>query len=229
MGLFIAIEGGDGSGKRTHAALLKEYLESKGKNVFAISFPRYDKPSARYVSRYLDGQYGESGSIHPDLSSTIYAIDRFAAKEDIKNALDDDSVVIADRYIASNLAHQGANPQLKTDDDRYRFYTEIQELEFDTLGVIKPNINIVLIMPTALAQSNVDKKDESAGRLYTDKKRDILEADALHLDKAKANFEELCQLYPDEFIAVQCADERGELRPIDEIQADIRQLVATHF
>lgn len=226
MGLFVAIEGGDGSGKRTHAALLKEYLESKGKNVFAISFPRYDKPSARYVSRYLDGQYGESSSIHPDLSSTIYAIDRFAAKDDIKNALiGDDDVVIADRYVASNLAHQGANPHLKTDDDRHRFYTEIQELEFDTLGIIKPNINIVLIMPTALAQSNVDKKDDSAGRLYTDKKRDILEADAAHLDKAKSNFEELCRLYPDEFIAVQCVSEQGELRSIDEIQKDIRIII----
>lgn len=226
MGRFIAIEGGDGSGKRTHAALLKEFLDSKGKNVFAISFPRYDQPSARYVSRYLDGQYGDSASIHPDLSSTIYAVDRFAAKSKIEKALSGpDDVVIADRYVASNLAHQGANPHLKTTEQRHNFYKEIQQLEFETLGIIKADINIVLVMPTSLAQSNVDKKDKSAGRIYTDKKRDILEADASHLDKAKANFEELCQLYPDEFIAVQCADDSGAMRTIEDIQDEIRSLV----
>lgn len=221
MGLFIAIEGGDGSGKGTHAQLLADYLTSQGKDVYKLSFPRYDQPSGRYPGRYLDGQYGDAAQIHPDLSSMPYAIDRFAAKADIEAALSKpNGIVIADRYIASNLAHQGANPQLKTNEDRHRFYDEIKELEFDILSVIKPDINIVLIMPTALAQANVDKK---SARSYTDKKRDILEADATHLDKAKVNFEELCTLYPDEFIRIECADSDGQLRDIDSIQSDIRE------
>jgi hypothetical protein len=72
-------------------------------------------------------------------------------------------------------------------------------------------------------QANVDKKAE---RAYTAMKRDIHEADADHLEKAKANFEELCVLYPNEFIAVQCIDETGEMRPIDDIQTEIRQIAA---
>lgn len=230
MGLFIAIEGGDGSGKRTHAGLLKEYLESTGKEVFEISFPRYGKASARYAGRYLDGQYGEMKDIHPDLSSMIYAVDRFAATEEIETALNKpNSVVIADRYIASNLAHQGANPRLQSDDERHKFYNEIKELEFTLLGISRPNLNIVLVMPTNIAQENVDKKDDGANRTYTDKKRDILEADASHLERAKANFEELCRLYPEEFVEVKCTNPDGSLRTIDDIQTEVRQLVATYL
>ena len=69
------------------------------------------------------------------------------------------------------------------------------------LGIPKPDKTIVLVMPTEHMQSNVDKKD---ARSYTELKRDIHEANADHLDKAKTNFEELCELYPDEFTAVYC-------------------------
>lgn len=223
MGLFIAIEGGDGSGKGTHSQLLADYLSEQGKDVYKISFPRYDQPSARYAGRYLNGDYGDSASIHPDLSSLPYAIDRFAAKKDIEAALaKPNGVVVADRYVASNLAHQGANPHLTSDQARHNFYQEIKELEFDILGIVRPTLSIVLVMPTELAQANVDKK---SARSYTDKKRDILEADSSHLDQAKANFEELCRLYPDEFISVQCADQQGNLRTIDAIQDEIRRLI----
>ena len=55
-------------------------------------------------------------------------------------------------------------------------------------------------------------------------KRDIHERDAEHLELAKARFEELCELYPDEFIAVHCTD-GDELRPIEDIQKDIQKLI----
>jgi thymidylate kinase len=83
-------------------------------------------------------------------------------------------------------------------------------------------------MPTNLAQENVDKKDAlEANRSYTTKKRDIHEADASHLDRAKANYEELCQLYPSEFTAVQCVDSTGNMRSIDDIQTEIKSIVST--
>jgi len=221
MGLFIAIEGGDGSGKGTQAGLLEEYLKSIGKPVYRISFPRYGQDSAIYASRYLDGQYGEDpNAIHPDLASLPYAIDRFAAKGDIEAALaEEGGVVIADRYVASNLAHQGT--KFDSDGARHTYYNEEKHLEFDILGIPKPSLSIVLIVPTDIAQANVDKK---AARSYTDKKRDIHEGNTDHLERAKANYEELCRLYPEEFIAIQCVDESGALRPIDEIQAEIRTI-----
>ena len=69
-------------------------------------------------------------------------------------------------------------------------------------------------------QANVDKK---SARSYTSQKRDIHEADANHLEKAKSNFEELCALYPEEFVALECTHD-GQMRPIDDIQVDLRRL-----
>lgn len=219
MGLFIAIEGGDGSGKGTQAGLLEEYLKSQGRPVFRVSFPRYGEDSAIYAGRYLDGQYGDDPNlIHPDLASLPYAIDRFAAKGDIEAALaEPNGVVIADRYVASNLAHQGA--KFETSAERHKYYKEDKHLEFDILGIPRPDLSIVLIVPTSIAQENVDKKN---ARSYTSKKRDIHENNGDHLERAKANFEELCQLYPAEFTAIQCTAD-GTMRPIDDIQKEIRQ------
>ena len=223
MGLFIAIEGGDGSGKGTQATALEEYLKAEGRPVFRISFPRYGEDSALYATRYLNGAYGEDpNAIHPDLASLPYAIDRFAAKGDIEKALaEPNGVVIADRYVASNLAHQGT--KFDSDEARHAYYAEMKHLEFDILGIPRPTKSIVLIVPTALAQENVDKK---ATRSYTDRKRDIHEGNSDHLEKAKANYEELCQLYPEDFVAIQCTDESGAMRPIEDIQQSIRQLIS---
>ena len=226
-GLFIAIEGGDGSGKRTQSDLLVEYFKDElNTSVFKVSFPRYGEASAYYAGQYLDGAYGAADEVPADLASLTYALDRFAAKSDIDAQLaKDGGVVIADRYVASNLAHQGT--KFVDAAERHAYYERMMNTEYVTLGIPKPSLNIVLIMPTNLAQENVDKKDAlEANRSYTTKKRDIHEADASHLDRAKANYEELCQLYPSEFTAVQCVDSMGNMRSIDDIQTEIVSIVS---
>lgn len=221
MGLFIAIEGGDGSGKGTHSELLLQYMIGLGYDASKISFPRYGNDSAYYAEKYLNGAYGKANDVPADLGVLPYAIDRFAASADIRLALSGEkSVVIADRYMASNLAHQGS--KVADADERKSFYERTKITEYGVLGIPKPDKTIVLIMPTEHMQSNVDKK---AARSYTTLKRDIHEADADHLEKAKSNFEELCRLYPTEFVAVQCTDTTGAMRSIDEIQTEIRTMI----
>ncbi|MDB5167644.1 MAG: Thymidylate kinase [Candidatus Saccharibacteria bacterium] len=222
MGVFIAIEGGDGSGKATQSTLLSEFVQNElHKDVLKVSFPQYGQPSAYYAGKYLDGAYGTVDEVPADLASLTYALDRFAAKDTITNQLaKDNSVVIADRYVASNLAHQGT--KFNDETERHSYYDRMMQTEYETLSIPRPDINIVLILPTDLAQANVDKKD---ARSYTDKKRDIHEADPNHLEKAKANYEELCRLYPDEFTAVHCTNDSGEMRSIDDIQQEIRDLL----
>lgn len=222
MSDFIAIEGGDGSGKATQSELFRAYVEETLKRpVLKISFPRYGEDSAYYVERYLNGDYGQTNEVSAELGSLPYAIDRFAASPEIRKHLEKpDALVISDRYIASNLAHQGA--KIADPEERKKFYERTMTTEYDVLGIPRPTKNIVLLMPSNHMQANVDKK---AARAYTTMKRDIHEADASHLDKAKANFEELCVLYPDEFTAVQCVDESGSMRTIDDIQNEIRQVI----
>lgn len=218
---FIAIEGGDGSGKGTQSKLLVEYLRSQGFDVYEADFPRYGQPSAYYVERYLNGDYGGPSDVPADLGALPYALDRFAAKDDIiAHLARPNAIVVSNRYIASNLAHQGT--KINDKDERTRFYERTKTTEYDILGIPRPDINIVLLVPSHIAQANVDKKDT---RSYTDKKRDIHEADSDHLEKAKANYEELCELYPNEFTAIDCVDAQGKQRSIDDIQAQIQSLL----
>jgi dTMP kinase len=198
-------------------------MVSKGFNATQISFPRYGNDSAFYVEKYLNGAYGDASDVPADLGVLPYAIDRYAASAEIRASLaDDDSVLIADRYMASNLAHQGA--KIEDETERKAFYERTKTTEYGVLGIPKPDMTIVLVMPTEHMQSNVDKK---AARDYTEMKRDIHEADADHLDKAKANFEELCRLYPAEFTSISCVNDHGEMRSIEDIQHDIRSIVTS--
>lgn len=217
-GRFIAIEGVDGSGKATQAKLLAEHARSLGYDVLEISFPRYGNDSAYYVEQYLNGKYGTIDEVHPEIGSLPYALDRFATKDEITAHLaKPKSLVISDRYMASNLAHQGA--KIADESERHEFYRRTLLTEYGILGIPKPDLNIVLLVPAEISQSNVDKK---AARSYTTQKRDIHEADASHLEKAKRNYEEICELYTNEFHSIKCSANTQVMRSVDSIANDIR-------
>jgi len=223
MGMFVALEGGDGSGKKTQSELLASYARDVlKKNVFTIAFPQHGEFSSYYADQYLNGAYGGINDVHADLASLPYAFDRFAASNKIREALNDpDGFVIADRYVASNLAHQGA--KMTDTKERHDYYDRMMRTEYEVLGIPRPDVNIILLVPSDVSQENIDKKDT---RNYTDKKRDIHEADAGHLDKTKANYEELAELYPDAFRSINCMDEKGKMRSIESIQEDVVGLIS---
>ncbi len=217
MGVFIAIEGGDGSGKGTQTELITERLKRKGIDVLKLSFPRYGEASAEIVSNYLNGDYSEGNTLHPDIASLPFAIDRYAAKQQILDHLSrKNSVVIADRYVASNLAHQGA--KLTDPTERKAFYARISNIEFGILQLPQPDVSFVLLVPSTIAQQNVDAK---AMRTYTDKKRDIHEADSEHLDRTRSNYEELTKLFPEQYTTINCMSDNTTMRSIEDINKDI--------
>lgn len=218
-GIFVGIEGGDGSGKGTQAKELEARRTAAGRTVLRLSFPQYDKPSSRFAQKYLNGLYGGVNDVHPDLASLTYAIDRYAAKDMIHEAIDQGKDVVLDRYVASNMAHQAA--KIHDPAERRLFYEQIIELEYGILGLPQPQKNIVLLVPPAISQENVDKKE---ARTYTDMKRDIHEADPLHLEYAKRNYEELCELYPELFTPVDCIDKEGKMRSIESIRKEIETI-----
>lgn len=220
-GKFFAIEGGDGSGKGTQTALLVEALKSEGVTVHQLSFPRYGTPSAIIVEQYLRGEFGEASDVAPELASAAYALDRVAAKPELEAWLKDkNSVTLADRYVLSNMAHQGTKIADKA--KRFEFYKTIMELEFGSLQLPRPDTNVILLVPTDIAQQNVDKK---AARSYTTAKRDIHEKDSDHLTLANRNYREIAELFPEFATAIEAYDpSAGRMRPIPDIQADIRRI-----
>lgn len=212
-GVLIVLEGTDGSGKGTQFKRLIERLESEGYDLAVFDFPQYEKPSSYFVRQYLNGEYGESADdINPYIGSLFYALDRFDASSNIRRALDDGKIVLMNRYVGSNMAHQGT----KFDNSKQRqgFFLWLDNIEYQTLGVPRPDRSIVLRVPAEIAQKLVDKKYK---RSYTENSRDIHEADLTHLRRAVEVYDDLCQLYPKDFFRIDCVRDR-KLLPVDKIE-----------
>lgn len=198
-GAFYVIEGTDGSGKGTQAKLFVGRLKAEGYDVVLFDFPRYDEPSSYFVKEYLNGKYGTSEEVGPYTGSLFYALDRYQASADIKEALDAGKIVIANRFTGSNMAHQGT--KFASSEERRGFFIWLDNLEFQMLKIPRPDKSYVLRVPAGIAQKLVDNKEK---REYTDKKRDIHEADLAHLTRSVEVYDDLCQLFPKDFSRIDC-------------------------
>ena len=201
-GLFLVIEGSDGSGKGTQFKLLAERLKAEGYDVSTYDFPQYDKESSFHVREYLNGNYGTAESLGPYTPSLFYALDRYSASKQIAEDLRNGKVVLSNRYVGSNMAHQGT--KFHTNEDRRAFFQWLDQLEFGMLGIPRPDLNVVLLVPAQIAQQLVDQKE---ARSYTTKKRDIHEADIQHLEKAVRVYQELCATFQNNFTAIDCTQD----------------------
>lgn len=214
LGSFIVLEGTDGSGKGTQFRILSERLQSAGYDVALFDFPRYDDPSSYFVKKYLNGQYGSAESVGPYAGSLFYALDRYDIANEIRAALDQGKVVLANRFTGSNMAHQGT--KIANTQERRGYFIWLDNLEFEMLKIPRPTLNIVLRVPAEVAQQLVDQKEQ---RNYTDKKRDIHEADLSHMRRSVEVYDNLCQLFPQDFHRIDCIRD-GQLLDIDTV-ADI--------
>ncbi len=217
LGTFIVIEGTDGSGKGTQFKLLAEYLQAQGHDVATFDFPQYDKPSSYFVKKYLNGDYGSADEIGPYTASLFYALDRYEAAPAIRQALSEGKIVLANRFTGSNMGHQGT--KFVHAEERRGYFIWLDNLEYEMLKIPRPTMSLVLRVPAEVAQTLVDQKET---RSYTDKKRDIHEADLSHMQRAVAVYDDLCQLFPKDFQRIDCV-RGGELLPIETIHELIRQ------
>ncbi len=210
-GIFIAIEGTDGSGKGTQFTKLIERLEKDGYDIATFDFPQYEAPSSYFVREYLNGKYGEADEVGPYTGSLFFSLDRYEAAANIRQALDEGKVVVANRFTGSNMAHQGT--KFANAEERRGYFIWLDNLEFQMLKIPRPDYNFVLRVPAEVAQKLVDQKE---ARSYTDKKRDIHEANLSHLQRAVGVYDDLCDLFPKDFTRIDCV--RGDrLLGIDEV------------
>lgn len=152
MSKLIVIEGVDSSGKATQSQLLYERLVQGGENVSKVSFPNYESPSSAVVKMYLNGDFGsDAGSVSPYASSSFFAVDRFASVNgEWRDMFYGDGIVIADRYVTSNMVHQAS----KIDDAREKdaFLDWLYDFEYGKLDLPKPDLIIFLDMPVPQAR-----------------------------------------------------------------------------
>ncbi len=228
-GVFIAIDGIDGSGKATQAKLLAERIKKEKKRVRVFDFPQYGKKSAGAVEEYLNGKYGPASEVPPEVASYFFAIDRYDASFAIRQALADGEIVIADRYIAANIGHQGGG--FSRDRRKWLRYVEwLEHLEYDVFSIPKPDAYFIFMISPDLSRRssgrNTDPEKIEKRTSYLGKKRqDILERDGAHLKSALQSYRWLVSKYPKRFTPVDCAPS-GVFRPIQEIHEEIWKKVA---
>jgi dTMP kinase len=221
-GKLIALEGIDGSGKRTQLDLLAHALDVRGLSTFRISFPRYESFYGKLVGRYLNGKFGALSAVDSHLSALLYAGDRLEAKPEIEAALSAGKIVLADRYIASNLAHQS---ERVPPEQREEFLDWLKRLEYGLYGLPAEDLVIYLRVPVAEAQRLVGLK---SARAYTELKRDIQEANIRHLEQTAMIYDRLAT--GPNWVRINCSDAvSGVLHSSEEIHRAVLQVVESRI
>ncbi|WP_395302998.1 dTMP kinase [Pectobacterium zantedeschiae] len=177
-GKLINFEGIDGSGKGTQSAILHENLKESGVESILFSFPCYDKTFfGKEIGAFLRGEFGGIDQVHPKLASILYAMDRAEMRDKIIHSLDDGKIVICDRYVDSNIAHQVSK---LPDGEKLNFIKWIEELEYGINKMPLPDLTFFLDVPIAVSKKMVLKKNQ---RSYTESSEDIHEKAHGYLQK----------------------------------------------
>ncbi len=213
-GKFLAVEGIDGAGKRTQVELLDRALDARGIEHFDLSFPRYQSFFGQAVTRYLTGEFGRLDQVDAHFSALLYAGDRLEAKRELEAALAAGRLVLADRYIGSNLAHQGARVPA---DRREEFLAWVRRLEYEVFAL--PHEDLVIYLRVPVEESS--RRTAARGKRL---ERDIQEGDPGHLREAAAVYESLAS--GSDWAIVEGFDlATGTPRAAEDIHKEILRLV----
>lgn len=157
-GLFITLEGGDGSGKSTQAAELEKWLLDQGRVVVRTREPGGTDFGVEVREIVLHHR----GDITPRAEALLYAADRahhIATK--VRPAIERGEVVLQDRYIDSSLAYQGAGRDLGID--------EVRQLSMWATGGLLPDLTVLLDLNEDAARLRLDASRTRYDRLEAEK------------------------------------------------------------
>lgn len=214
MSVLVAIEGIDGSGKGTQAARLHQSLLASGRRSQLLSFPRYRETEfGRKIGDFLNGRFGNLNQVSPFLVSLLFAGDRFESRGVLTQALSENEIVICDRYVASNVAHQAAKVEGNERDELIRW---IHHVEHSVYELPRAHQTVFLDLPVAHATRLIALK---AQRTYTDRAADLQEADAAYLQKVHGVYAQLAETEPN-WLRIECLD-GGELKSVDQIANEV--------
>jgi len=223
--MFIVLEGLDGAGKSTQVEKITKYFTDKGLKTKFIHFPETDSPIfGELVAKFLRGELGANDQVNPHLVALIYAGDRNNSKEKIQNWLDEGYVVIADRYVFSNIAFQCA--KLGTIHEQDRLANWILEMEYDYFKIPKPDLNIFLDVPPSFTESQLTKERKGDDRDYLNGEKDIHEEDLGFQQQVRFIYMNQVAIRA-KFKLVNCANENGEMGNPEEIYSKVLPLIET--
>ena len=197
-GVFVCLEGGEGSGKSTQSRLLREALTGEGYTV-VLTFEPGDTPVGQELRRIvLDPA---TGALSDRCEALLYAADKAEHVDSlVRPALERGEVVITDRYVDSTLAYQGAGRALDV--------AEVEQVARWATGDLRPHLTVVLDL-------------EPAAGLGRFESRDRIEGESLEFhQRVREAFVAMAKDDPDHYLVL---DARA---PIQEIHEQIRGRLA---
>ncbi len=216
MGIFIDLEGLDGSGKTTQTELICKRLQADGIDYRQIKLPDYESDSSILVRKYLAGDFGKNaGDVNAYAASVLYAADRFASYTEKWGAdYRSGKLIFADRYTPANALYQ----MTKLDKSDWDPFLEwLFDFEYEKIGIPAPDKVIFLDMPVEVSQRLMTSRyngDES--------KKDVHEANVEFLNACREAALYAADKYG--WSVVQCA-ENGEPLPIDVINDKVYKIL----
>jgi dTMP kinase len=210
--MFITLEGIEGSGKTTQVRHLLEFLASKGFACVATREPGGTQIGQKIRSILLDP---ESKDMEPLVELLLYTADRTQhVKEIVLPLLSAGKTVVCDRYYDATVVYQGFARGINID--------LIQELHKSILKDLKPDITILLDLPSEIGLARAWKQIESGTRtgLETRFEEETL---AFH-EKVRSGYLELARLEPGRFRVVDASKDENQVRAeiIDILSAEYK-------
>ena len=213
--MIIVIEGTDCSGKETQSKKIVEYLNNNGYKAIRYSFPNYDSPTGKIVGGSYLGKEHIGPCLFPEgavnvnykVASLYYAADRLYNINKILDSLSEGYIVILDRYVYSNMAHQGCKQHSKK--LRNETYEWLEKLEFDLLKLPVPEVKLFLHMPSKYTKILKQNREESL---------DQHELDDEYISNAEEAYIELATKY--KFKTISCVD-KNKIKSIEDIHTEI--------
>lgn len=217
-GKFIVIDGNDGSGKATQTRLLSEYLDSQGVGNEKFDFPCYSQNFfGAFIGECLAGQHGDFVHMDPKIASTLYVFDRNESAPKIRKALEEGKVVLADRYTSSNQIHQGG--KVEREDERKDFLLWLEKMEYEIVGIPKPDAIIYLDVPVEVSLELLTNKRAQKNAMLGGLDKDTVEEDRQYLENSHETARWLAERQQN-WHFVKCMGESG-LRTREDIHAEV--------
>lgn len=177
-GTLIVIDGADGAGKATQTKLLVERLRAEGKAVETLSFPQYEQNYfGKLLRECLVGERGDFATLDARIASTLYAADRFESRPQLVAWLESGATVILDRYVSSNMLHQGSKIH-NNEAALTEFLSWNDHVEHTIFGMPRPDTILYLDVPFVV-RKNLMQHDGVRGSL------DVVETDEAYQQAAE--------------------------------------------
>jgi dTMP kinase len=182
-GLFIVLDGNDGSGKATQADLLQDYFKRKEIVATKLDFPAYDRNFfGAFLGECLLGSHGDFVHMDPKIASSLYALDRLESSKEIEEKLSRGEIVLADRFSSSNQIHQGG--KITDDAERTEFLEWLEKMEHEILSIPRPDYILYLKVPLEMSLKLLQEKRALKNSGLSVGQKDTVEEDMQYLQRS---------------------------------------------